>query len=449
MRGPLLVVALSVFIALLCGGQVSAQNSSEQFMARTVALQFFDETHGIATTGGDVILTDDGGRSWRQVILDPPPQVESMATEPSGHVWVLAGDDRLLHSPDRGASWEEVALADELQSWLHGGYAGHPRGLLQIAVSGAGSIWVAGGNCFHGQCGRSTLFRSDDSGATWKLLDYGGDIATLTGQVWFSREGRDVWASALGGKPYSGNYTPVLLHSSDGGDSWEWIRLGAEFNLLYFSSGSRGFALWRTGDPMANSQGLYIVTTADSGQTWQVAMVLPSSAWVSDDSTEWYWPAVDLAPPQEAWVAFLDCLATPCSPETGAGFVVLHTGDGGLTWDTRRLPYFVWSMDFVNPQHGVLSTSSGMLVTDDGLNTWEPADMETTAPTVVRIVQRAPAEASPLPTVGPAPTVEALPSTGEGPSGYGPTAVLTVLLGTLLWVGALVGVSLGRGHRKT
>jgi photosystem II stability/assembly factor-like uncharacterized protein len=116
-----------------------------------------DETHGVAVGGyPDLILTAtaDGGQTWNRVDLPAGIFVQSISYGKEGHLWMTAvlhegvlRGGYLLHSPDRGASWEAFRLNGE--PWrIH--FATPAMGWLIATVDGA-----------------HVLARTMDGGRTW------------------------------------------------------------------------------------------------------------------------------------------------------------------------------------------------------------------------------------------------------------------------------------------
>ena len=70
---------------------------------------------GAGAAVGGVLITRDGGASWRRVKSDDPTwSVSAVAPLPTGNGWVIAtGSDatqRLFHTSDQGRTWSPVDL---------------------------------------------------------------------------------------------------------------------------------------------------------------------------------------------------------------------------------------------------------------------------------------------------------------------------------------------------
>ncbi len=172
---------------------------------------FLDRQHGVAVGHDEVILaTADAGRTWKRTHYAP------QALRPLLDVWCGAGGrviavgaySAYLTSADGGASWSAVkftpaasgtTLRDQVE--VGGGYH-----LNRIVAAGATRLYIAG------EAGH--LYRSDDGGATWRILasPYAGSffgVLPLSGEA--------LLAFGLRGH---------LYRSGDAGASWQPVDTG-------------------------------------------------------------------------------------------------------------------------------------------------------------------------------------------------------------------------------
>jgi len=221
--------------------------------ANLTAVFFADERQGWAVGHDEVILrTEDGGLNWERVHFDPE------ANRPLLDVWFSATGTGLAvgaygamyRSEDWGRTWTDVLFEpellgddeqggddglDEFEEGLDLGFEFH---LNSISPGNGSVLYIAA------EAGR--LFRSDDSGATWRELPspydgsfYGvlpldGDAVLafgLRGHVFRSEDGGQNWTrletdtvallnSALQVSPdvvIIAGLTGVMLVSQDGG----------------------------------------------------------------------------------------------------------------------------------------------------------------------------------------------------------------------------------------
>ncbi|HEV8598214.1 MAG TPA: hypothetical protein VGQ69_02530 [Gemmatimonadales bacterium] len=150
-------------------------------------MAFWDTRHGIAFSDPIegrllVVTTEDGGAHWKPV---PPDRLPAMlpgeaAFAASGtaltlrggsEVWIGTGGAtraRVLHSADRGRSWEAFDTP------ASGSAA---KGIFGIAIGRQGRAVAVGGDYRRPTAAADNLLLSDDSGRRWRL----GSSAALAG----------------------------------------------------------------------------------------------------------------------------------------------------------------------------------------------------------------------------------------------------------------------------
>jgi photosystem II stability/assembly factor-like uncharacterized protein len=160
--------------------------------------------------------------------------------------------------------------------------------------------------------------------------------------VQFVRDGLNGWISGERG---------VILHTTNGGKTWERQKTGIVQNLLRVvaSDPHRACAVGTNGT---------ILTTADAGKTWQLYN-FKGGLTLFD---------VDFIDDANGWVV-------------GEFQTVLHTADAGKTWevqsggkraDFESSPYF--SVRFFDSQRGWVTAQGGTAYwTSDGGRTWTKA----------------------------------------------------------------------------
>ncbi|HJP65489.1 MAG TPA: hypothetical protein VKA30_04205, partial [Actinomycetota bacterium] len=177
---------------------------------------------------------------------------------------------------------------------------------------------LAGGttptNCGEGfPCG-GAIERTTDSGKTWTVVFRGEQ--PVTGLSVF---GDEAWAVA-GGCATSSLCQNAILHSADGGVTWE--ALGQDFVYsLGFADQNLGWAL--STRAQLETQNQPIARTVDGGASWQdIPSPCPADAPVPS--------SVDFAAPANGWVACVGDAAT-----IQQGKAVFESTDGGVTWRPR------------------------------------------------------------------------------------------------------------------
>lgn len=171
-------------------------------------------------TGGSAILvTSDGGTSWRSGLIAAPQQALAIDAASSSVAWVLTRDGAYctasscsayeLHSTsDGGMTWASLGNP-KTQASCSGGhlrpplFASETVGWLGIGL-GAGGVNVGTGG----------LLRTRDGGRTWDCRTDPANVSAISAadpqHVWASSDQRD--GSAW------------LYQSDDGGDTWRRVR---------------------------------------------------------------------------------------------------------------------------------------------------------------------------------------------------------------------------------
>ncbi len=153
-------------------------------------LWFADPDHGVVIGAyGLVLVTGDGGRTWRPALDDSErPHANAITAAPDGTLYIAGEAGSILRSDDRGETWQELPSP----------YAGSFFGVLALDD---GPLLIFGL--------RGHLFRSEDRGDSWQPVPTGTDATLLTGLV---RADGSIVLAGLGG---------ALLLSDDGGRSFE------------------------------------------------------------------------------------------------------------------------------------------------------------------------------------------------------------------------------------
>lgn len=149
-----------------------------------------------------IYVTHDGGTSWSQTLAHFIKQVK-ISPDP-GHPIFAVGLRSLFVSRDHGSTW---ALVREFEP-----------AVVSLLLLPGGKIYVGPG--YANEPTPNGLFLSEDEGATWRSLPFGGPWRGLICWV-IGRDSRD-------GTLYVGTeifdhpqpYKPPLLRSKDGGQTW-------------------------------------------------------------------------------------------------------------------------------------------------------------------------------------------------------------------------------------
>ena len=209
------------------------------------AIRFWDARHGIAMSDPVegkllVLVTDDGGESWREIPADrlPPAAPGEGGFAASGtcltvfgasHVWIATGGAqtaRLYHSPDRGNTW---TVRD---TPLRAGVAS--AGVFSVAFRDSSHGAIAGGDYEKPTLKGRNLAVTGDGGATWTLTDSTVSPAGYRSAVAFvpGTRANTLVAVGLTGTDFS----------TDGGRTWVSADSVA-YNSVAFASATAGWAV--------------------------------------------------------------------------------------------------------------------------------------------------------------------------------------------------------------
>ncbi|MER8058859.1 MULTISPECIES: oxidoreductase [unclassified Streptomyces] len=268
-------------------------------------------TAWLAGTGGTVLLTRDGGTSWRNVSPPGADGLEFRDVEAfdARHAVVLAIGEgeasRVYRTDDGGASWTESFRNTDPDAFYdcmaffdrrHGLAMGDPVG------------------------GKFRILSTSDGGRSWRVLPSAGMPPALDGEAGFAASGqclvtagsRDVWLATGGGA------RARVLHSADRGLTWSATDTPVPAGdpargifALAFRDRTHGLAVggdYRAGRPSPQAAAV----THDGGRTWRPSATPP--------------PAYRSG---AAWLPHSRASALAVGP-TGTDL----TTDGGRTWRT-------------------------------------------------------------------------------------------------------------------
>jgi photosystem II stability/assembly factor-like uncharacterized protein len=306
-------------------------------------------TYFFGSTGGGVWKSSDGAMTWTAVFdKQTVSSIGSLAVAPSDPnvVYVGTGEacirgnishgDGIFKTVDGGKTWKNVGLRDS-----------RAIGKVIVDPKNADVVYVAAlGHPFGSNTERG-IFRTTDGGKTWEKVLYkdentgGIDIAfdphnshILFASLWESR--RTPWGLSSGG-PGSG-----LYRSNDSGSTWKRLE---EHGLPKGPYGRIGIAVAANSDRVyalieAAEGGLY--RSDDSGETWEL-LNNDRAFW----QRAWYYMHI-IADPQSADVVYIANVDFYKSSDGGHSFnkVKVPHGDNHSMWiDPRNTDRMIVSND--------------------------------------------------------------------------------------------------------
>lgn len=265
-------------------------------------IHFIDAQHGFAVGEyGVLIYTDDGGRTWNPRHSGGPGGFHRMDVNDAAHAWLAADLGNVVFTTDAGARWQRVPVAGFSRYGTIKSVDFHDDNLTGWAT---GVERAFGGNA-------SRVSRSTDGGHTWELQ------FTSPPDVFFETVDAvdESTAVACGWNPWGYD---LWVRTGDGGRSWQDITPSSPVGTVYdsdFVDGQVGFVA-----------GGRIRKTTDGGRNW-TELPLP------DEVIE----GISFADRDNGWAV-------------GAYDYVIHTSDGGATWQRQAAGQF--------PHYRMLSVSA-------------------------------------------------------------------------------------------
>jgi photosystem II stability/assembly factor-like uncharacterized protein len=407
-------------------------------------VDFVDADQGWAVGfNGTILHTDDGGASWHQQAVATSDEFMDVVFADADTGWATSvrpvhvdwwGDPdnweaAIWHTGDGGATWVEQALPSNASI------------LQAIDFVDADTGWAVGvkyiGNDQYGDPEHwAAVYHTADGGATW-TEQYSPELAISLTSIDFV-DGTYGWVA---GFPTNSSITEgAVFHTSDGGQTWERQEPGDSIYAplwdIRFLDRDRGYVV---GADYIGAWGPPVWRTLDGGDTWEkvrmerhendglfgVAVFEDRVIALGDhdyraESTR-PWDSCEWVPPEPSCLN-CDCLFQQTFVNTHyrfedvffvdendgwavgsrsylpelTGQVILHTSDGGLTWETQYeqsppldMLFTVFRLDsvyFADSQNGwavgrseedeSYDTRWGILHTSDGGLNWEEQGQE-------------------------------------------------------------------------
>lgn len=322
-------------------------------------------TFGFARPGtpNEVVVyrTEDGGDNWQTIeIPDILPgewcagySANGLIDSQGDHVWIGTIAGRVLHSADRGMTWEAVQVTPPGRALLGVAFADELNG---IAVSPAFSTGAAAPNM---------AFRTSDGGTTWEEFDIpsnpiAGALEHVPGTT-----GTYLFSNVIFGET-------DIAYTHDGGDTWAFMD-GPGLWAIDFNSPTSG---WLGGDiTSATEGGMYRFTSMLSPDQANVKTLAGSSTEgyrVGDANQAQFYNPKGIAADEEGNVYVADEYSNSVKKIDINGEVSLVVG-GNFLFDNSEL----------NGPDGILILPDGnLLVTDAYVAQIKLIDLSGTEPEI-------------------------------------------------------------------
>lgn len=225
-------------------------SSMARLAARSLLLDLARTDERLVAVGdrGHVLLSDDGGGSWRQVEGVPTRAMLTGVCFAGSEGYAVGHDEVILVSRDRGASWTRAHDAPESQQPLLDVWCG--EGGHGIAVGAYGSFYV-----------------TEDGGRSWSGRRFEPSPLPAAAPVDPDEVPPDYHLNRIvaagGGRLYIGAEAGRLYRSDDAGATWRTLPSpyeGSFYGLLPLGDPDRLLAFGLRG---------HLFRSDDGGQRWQ------------------------------------------------------------------------------------------------------------------------------------------------------------------------------------
>jgi len=301
----------------------------------------------------DTLLKPTGYAVWKSSYTGQP--VGRIRVAANKTAWALPMlKPQVLRSTDNGRSWQELTLPKDERG-------AETRGFIDVGFADDKNIWVVG--CpqqeyvkFEGGAlinfDYASAMHSSDGGNSWENVSLGAYLESrCINAVQFA--GQNGWVV---------NERGIVGNTTDGGKTWRFLAdAKIDAKHMQFTDAQNG---WIVG-AARNTSKLQISRTTDGGATWTVSKT----------------PDVEMN--TSASLYFVDSKNGYASGSlwSRAPYPVLKTTDGGATWTTVPIPNntFIRDLAFTTPTSGYALDSLGDVYgTKDGGSNWAKIGVRST-----------------------------------------------------------------------
>lgn len=257
----LLVTVLAVLSLAACESRLVLDRvvaQQQNALQRTDLFQAVTANGEVLVTVGSfgvIVISDDGGQSWRRQKLERQPSLIDVTNCPDGSLIALAMEGQVWVSQDNGSSWAEhdMATAEVPQA---------------ITCDSSGRLWVVGSF--------STILSSPDLGVNWAAQSFDEDMilthiqffnpsdGLLTGEFGTLALTRDGGQSWIRTEPVPAEFYPMaslfldmehgwvaglngtVFHTSNGGKTW--VKQISDTSAPLYSLVQSGRKIYAVGD---------------------------------------------------------------------------------------------------------------------------------------------------------------------------------------------------------
>lgn len=260
---------------------------------------------GFEYVNGFITISKDGGRNWKEVYRNPPPNfgenlynsyITNIVYPSQNLIIAIGGKGRIIRSTDAGTTWE-VKSSGDTTPLMNISMLDSNRGVLGRLQNGTLRRTTDGGNTWTNMnvpdsiipkpSGMSNLvyrkegsilftmawnkakwlFRTEDDGKTWTRISYpnfdvaGNDLFKQTADTLYGIQVGFISSNPDSAKDYRA-YDRVI-RTTDGGETWHYILNGR----YYPEWGVSDITMWGS-NGIISGDAVKIYCTFDGGETW-------------------------------------------------------------------------------------------------------------------------------------------------------------------------------------
>ncbi|NQU88035.1 MAG: T9SS type A sorting domain-containing protein [Mariniphaga sp.] len=348
----------------------SFQNSGTTLRLRSVV--FTDSQTGWIVGGethpipGDYIIlhTSDGGNNWIEQASDSTTYLRSVFFFDSENGWAVGDNNYIFHTSDAGNNWacqesgsgfyngHEVRFTDLMNGWIASSYGLYrttdgglnwnehiPGSFKSVFFLDQNEGW-ASSNVSGYLSSSGILLHTNDAFNTWDTIYqyWAGEESSCGFYSIYFKDSDNGWM--LSYDCYSGGWwggcSYHLHNTEDGGSSWQYVELpvpiSLDLNSLYYTQQGKGC--------IVGDHGL-ILSTSNWENQWEQN---------SEGNTGVFY-SIDFPDNTNGWAVGSETYLTGW---IGWGSTIVHTSDGGTTWDEQNsnISGPVQSVSFIDAYKG-------------------------------------------------------------------------------------------------
>jgi len=359
------------------GGETWVEKFNPELELVFTDMDFVDDNRGwivgfasrSSENGGNIFRTTDGGENWTRIsegtnhTLWQVDFIDSLKGFTCGAMYGAAWGPPVLRSTDGGETWEMIRMVEHNENGLYG-----------LAVFDS-SVYAMGDKGYLVQSnnpwGDTTQYDLEDL-FTQRLIDTLYEFE----DIFFIDQSRGwvVGRKSIGPQ----DWAQTIMHSDDGGWTWKeqysfisensWS-FTLRLNAVQFVNASTGWACGHVVD-VGNSKTSGMLHTVDGGKTWEqqatgIHFGQLVDLFMFDEQNGWALTDAKYRPP-EFTEGYVQALKTTDSGDT---WELINTGQPGMItigWAIRTGSLFFHSAD----TGWILGANCNLYKTEDGGDTW-------------------------------------------------------------------------------